>query len=83
MRSTSFCFASPVVVFTHGHVAVSRATSVNRIKAIWDPKFPNPVSGELPLSLILYFSLSLSCISITSTSSISSDWDHYGHSHMM
>jgi hypothetical protein len=37
-------FCSPV--FNHGqfYVAVSRATSVNRIKAIWDPKFPNPVS---------------------------------------
>jgi hypothetical protein len=37
-------FCSPV--FTHGqfYVAVSRATSVNRIKAIWDPKFPNPVT---------------------------------------
>jgi hypothetical protein len=33
-------------VFTHGqfYVAVSRTTSVNRIKAIWDPKFPNPVT---------------------------------------
>jgi hypothetical protein len=41
------------------------------------------VSGELPLSLILYFSLSLSLISITSTGSISSDSDRYGHSHMM
>jgi hypothetical protein len=37
-------FHSPV--FTHGQfdVAISRATSVNRIKAIWDPKFPNPVT---------------------------------------
>jgi ATP-dependent exoDNAse (exonuclease V) alpha subunit len=33
-------------VFTHGqfYVAVSRATSVNRMKAIWDPKCPNPVT---------------------------------------
>jgi hypothetical protein len=37
-------FHSPV--FTHGqfYVAISRATSVNRIKAMWDPKFPNPVT---------------------------------------
>ena len=33
-------------VFTHGqlYVAVSRATSVNRIKAIWDPQSANSVT---------------------------------------
>jgi hypothetical protein len=41
------------------------------------------MSGELPLSLIFYFSLSLSWIHITSTGSISSDCDCYGHSHVM
>jgi hypothetical protein len=46
-------FHSPV--FTHGqfYVAVSRATSVNRIKAIWDPKFPNPVTKNHVFSEVL------------------------------
>jgi hypothetical protein len=46
-----FCFP----VFTHGqfYVAVSRATSINRIKAIWDPKFPNPVTENHVFSKVL------------------------------
>jgi hypothetical protein len=54
-------FYSPV--FTHGqfYVAVSRATSVNRIKAIWDPKFPNPATKNhvFPEVLLDYFILCL------------------------
>jgi hypothetical protein len=54
-------FHSPV--FTHGqfYVAVSRATSVNRIKAIWDSKFPNPVTKNhvFPEVLLDYFILCL------------------------
>jgi ATP-dependent exoDNAse (exonuclease V) alpha subunit len=50
-------------VFTHGqlYIAVSRATSVNRIKAIWDPKFPNPVTKNyvFPEVLLDYFILCL------------------------
>jgi hypothetical protein len=45
------------------------------------------MSGELPLTdlpLYSFLSLSLSIpYSCTSTSSISSDCDHYGHSHVM
>jgi hypothetical protein len=42
-------------VFTHGqfYVGVSRATSVNRIKAIWDPELANPVTKNIVLPEIL------------------------------
>jgi hypothetical protein len=52
-------FHSPV--FTHGqfYIALSRATSVNRIKAIWDPKFLNPVNRVFPEVLLDYFILCL------------------------
>jgi ATP-dependent DNA helicase PIF1 len=54
-------FHSPV--FTHGqfYVAVSRATSVNRIKAIWDPKFPNPVTKNHVFPEVL-LDLFISCL---------------------
>jgi Helicase len=36
-------------VFTHGqlYVAVSRVTSVHNIKAIWDPRFAQPVTKNI------------------------------------
>ena len=36
-------------VFTHGqfYVAVSRATSVDKIKAIWDPNVDTPVTKNI------------------------------------
>ena len=36
-------------VFTHGqfYVAVSRATSAHRVKAIWDPKNQNPITKNI------------------------------------
>jgi hypothetical protein len=61
LRYVGLDFCSPV--FTHGqfYVAISRATSVNRIKAIWDPKFPNPVTKNhvFPEVLLDYFILYL------------------------
>ena len=46
-------FHSPV--FTHGqfYVAVSRATSVHRIKAIWDSKFTEPVTKNIVYTEVL------------------------------
>jgi hypothetical protein len=54
-------FHSPI--FTHGqsYVAVSRATSVNRIKAIWDPKFPSPVTKNHVFPEVL-LDLFISCL---------------------
>ena len=42
-------------VFTHGqfYVAVSRATSVHRIKAIWDSKFTDPVTKNVVYNEVL------------------------------
>ena len=42
-------------VFTHGqfYVAVSHATSVHRIKAIWDPKCTDPITGNVVYSEVL------------------------------
>jgi len=42
-------------VFTHGqfYVAVSRATSVHRIKAIWDPKVVEPVTKNIVYTEVL------------------------------
>jgi hypothetical protein len=42
-------------VFTHRqfYVGVSRATSVNRIKAIWNPTLPNPVTKNYVLPEVL------------------------------
>ena len=36
-------------VFTHGqfYVAVSRATSAHRVKAIWDPRHQNPITQNI------------------------------------
>ena len=36
-------------VFTHGqlYVAISRVTSVHNIKAIWDPRFAQPVTKNI------------------------------------
>jgi hypothetical protein len=48
-------------------------------------RFESPsVSGELPSSLILYFySLFSVLLYYILTGSISTDCDHYGHSHVM
>ena len=53
LKSVGLDLHSPV--FTHGqfYVAVSRATSVNRIKAIWDPKFTNPVTKNYVFPKVL------------------------------
>ncbi len=42
-------------VFTHGqfYVAISRATSVHRIKAIWDPVNPSPVTKNIVYNEVL------------------------------
>ena len=46
-------FCTPT--FTHGqfYVAVPRATSVHRIKAIWDPKCPQPVTKNVVYTKVL------------------------------
>ena len=46
-------FCSPV--FTHGqfYVAISHATSVYRIKAIWDPKCIQPVTKYVVYNEVL------------------------------
>ena len=53
LQTVGLDFRSPV--FTHGqfYVAVSRATSVHRIKAIWNPKFENPVTKDIVFSEVL------------------------------
>jgi PIF1-like helicase/Helicase len=42
-------------VFTHGqfYVAISRATSVHRIKAIWDPKYNEPKTQNIVYTEVL------------------------------
>jgi len=46
-------FRSPV--FTHGqfYVAISHATSVHRIKAIWDPKNTEPITKNVVYKNVL------------------------------
>jgi hypothetical protein len=42
-------------VFTHGqfYVAISRATSIQRIKVIWDPKCTEPVTKNIVYTEVL------------------------------
>ena len=42
-------------VFTHGqfYITISRATSINSIKAIWDPNIQNPITKNIVYSEVL------------------------------
>ena len=47
LKHVGLDFRSPI--FTHGqfYVGISRATSVNRIKIIWDPKHTHPITTNI------------------------------------
>jgi hypothetical protein len=81
------------VTRTYPNVSEARPMSLRyerrKVRDVDEWRKARDVSGELPLTYLPFYSLlsSLSIlhslISSTSTGSISSDCDHYGHSHVM